>query len=275
MVGSQEKHEDLAAADRERDANRMQDDDRKRLETMIEERSRELAMAQDDLAALLSSVSHDLRAPIRHIQSFADLLAERLQAVPDSQSQHYLEVISNAATDMNRSLDYLVALFKINRSAMHVIRMDLNNLVNRVVNAFQPETTGRSIEWDIGDLPDVSGDMMLLQIVFTNLVSNALKFTRLRDVARIRIAVAESGSDDSGLIVLTIKDNGIGFDMQYQDKLFGIFQKMHNQKDFEGAGIGLAYVKHIVQIHGGHVWAKSACDQGAEFFISLPKCEKG
>ena len=215
----------------------MQDDDRRRLETLIEERSRELAMARDDLAAFSFSVSHDLRAPIRHIQSFAELLADRLQEVLDSQSRHYLEVISNAAAAMNRSADHLVALFKIDRSAMHYVRVDLNDLVNRVVNSFQPETTGRSVEWDIGDLPDVNGDLAMLQIVFTNLVSNALKFTRLRDAARIRIAVEESGSDDNGLIVLAIKDNGIGFDMLYQDQLFGIFQKFITKKNLKAQGL--------------------------------------
>jgi len=236
----------------------------------LEERTKQLAEANKDLEIFSAAVSHDLRTPLRHIKNFTELLSEHLQGTMDNQSRHYLDVISNAATELNTLIDQLLYWSRIGNSAMNFIRVDLNVLVSDVVNSFAQETVGRNIEWDIGNLPAVSGDLNLLQAAFSCLVSNALKFTRLQPVARIKIAV-ESQMADKDNIILSIKDNGVGFAMQYKEKIFDLFQKMHNQKEFEGAGIGLATVKRIVQRHGGSVWAESELNQGSAFFITLPQ----
>jgi light-regulated signal transduction histidine kinase (bacteriophytochrome) len=213
-----------------------------------------------------------LRAQLRHINNFTEILIEHLQGTMDNQSRHYLDVISHAASEMNILIDQLLYLFRIGISAASIERVDLNVLVNRVVNSFGQETVDRQIEWDIDNLPDVSGDLEMLQTVFSCLVSNALKFTRLQPVAKIKIAV-EPGLADNSNVVLSIEDNGLGFDMQHKDKIFDMFQRMHNQKDFEGTGIGLANVKRIIQRHGGSVWAEGELNKGAKFYISLPKFE--
>lgn len=225
--------------------------------------------AKSDLAIFSNAISHDLRTPLRHIQSFTELLTEHLLECMDDQSRHYLEVIAKSASDMDILIDSLTSLFKISDSIVKIEKVDLNALVSDVVNSFQSESAGRKIEWDIGNLPELFSDSSMLQIVYTNLISNALKFTRLREIATIKIA-AESDPTKANCVVLMIKDNGVGFDKQNQDKLFDVLQKMHNNKNFEGIGIGLAFVKRIVQKLGGSVWATGEINQGAEFFVSLP-----
>lgn len=225
--------------------------------------------AQSDLEIFLSAVSHDLRTPLRHIQSFTELLTDHLQENMDDQSRYYLDVIARAAEDMDFMINSLISLFKINDAIVKIEKVDLSVLVTDVVNSFQSETAGRKIEWDIGKLPDLYTDLNMFRTIMTNLIANALKFTRLQKIAKIKITV-EPSLASANCIVLTIKDNGVGFDPQNNDKLFDVLQKMHNNKDFEGIGNGLAYIKRIVQKLGGNVWATGELNCGAEFFVSLP-----
>lgn len=222
---------------------------------------------RNELEVFSYAVSHDLRTPLRHIQSFTELLTEHLQESLDDQGRHYLHVIANAALEMDDLINNLIPLFKINDSIVNIEKVNLNILLAEVVDSFQSETSGRKIEWDIGKLPELYSDSNLLRTVMTNLISNALKFTRFQDTAHIRIA-AETANPD--FILLMIKDNGVGFEMKNKDKLFGVLQKMHNNKEFEGVGIGLAYVKRIVQKLGGTVSATGELNHGAAFFVSLP-----
>lgn len=244
--------------------------DLRKVENSLEVRTRQLEESTKDLENFASAISHDLRTPLRHIKNFSELLSEHLQGGLDNQSGHDLDVISAAATDMNLLLDKLLDWARIGSSPLQFNRVDLNLLVNNVVKSFEREVADRRFDWDIENLPVVSGDLNMLQTAFSCLVSNALKFTRLQPAARIRIA-PEPSLANKNTIVVSIKDNGVGFCMQHVDKMFGLFQKMHNQKEFEGDGIGLATVKRIVQRHGGRVWAKGELNQGAVFYIALPK----
>ena len=230
----------------------------------------ELDAANKELESFSYSVSHDLRAPLRHISSFEKLLRQRLQDHPDEKVHHYADLISTASKRMSTLIDDLLNFSRIGRTELQKRKINFNDLVRGVVQEFQGELEGRKVIWDIGKLPSLYGDRALLRLVIVNLVSNAVKFTNTRSAAEIRIRCQDEGDK----VIFSIADNGVGFNMKYADKLFGVFQRLHRQDEFEGTGIGLAHVQRIISRHGGKVWAESLEGQGATFYFTLPNKDK-
>lgn len=241
-----------------------------RLEERVRARTAQLEAANQELEVFAYSVSHDLRAPIRHITGFVQLLQKQLPAdALDEMSRHYLSVIDTTTQQAGELIDDLLAFSRTSRVGMRLQRVDLNDLVVAVQQSLGPEIGDRAIRWQIDSLPTVQGDAQLLRQAFYNLLSNAVKYTRREAVADIRITAERQGA----FTQIAIADNGIGFDMQYAPKLFGIFQRLHCEDDFPGTGIGLAHVQRIVHRHGGHIWAQGKPDQGATFYLTLPLVE--
>lgn len=232
-----------------------------------------LMAANKELENFSYSVSHDLRAPLRHIIGFAELLNTRLLGKLDEKNQHYLTVISEASNNMGGLIDNLLDFSNKGRMDLNNRRVNPNELLTKVIESFRPDMAGRNIEWDISELPVVMADRNMLQLVFENLISNALKFTRFKPKVKIEIGWRQDDSN-SKYVVFYIKDNGVGFDMQFKDKLFTIFQRLHSSEQFEGTGVGLANVQRIIRRHGGRVWAEGIPDEGATFYFTLPKYEK-
>jgi PAS domain S-box-containing protein len=219
-----------------------------------------------ELEAFSHSVAHDLRAPLRHIDGFTGLLAEHLGPSLDATGRRYLTKISDSAREMGKLIDDLLTFARIGRAELHSTRFYLAALMQEVLRTLEPETVGRDIEWVMSPLPAAQGDPLLLRLVFQNLLGNALKYTRPKPRARIEIGVIREEAE----LIFSIRDNGVGFDMRYVYRLFGVFQRLHSGAEFEGTGIGLANVKRIVQRHGGRVWAEGAVGEGACFYFSLP-----
>ncbi|MEA2465114.1 MAG: hypothetical protein QOJ98_2861, partial [Acidobacteriota bacterium] len=241
----------------------------KRSAQMLEERAVELGTLNRELEAFSYSVSHDLRAPLRHIGGFAALLRDSAGSALDANGQRLLQTIMNATTQMGRLIDDLLAFSRVGRLPLARADVNLNALVREVQHEIM---TGidREIEWQLHDLPIVEGDRALLRLVFVNLLSNAVKYSSTRAPGRIEIGTIPAGVDEH---VVYVRDNGVGFDLAYAHKLFGVFQRLHSAEQFEGTGIGLASVKRIVDRHGGRVWAESVLDQGAAFYVSWPIAE--
>jgi signal transduction histidine kinase len=237
------------------------------LEDRVKKRTSDLNAANKELEAFTYSVSHDLRAPLRHVTGFATMLDEHAGPTLDDVGRRYLKTITAASTKMARLIDDLLAFSRIGRGALNKHQVDLNKIAadaREEVSAHAgPE---RRVAWNIAPLPTVPADAALMHLVMVNLFSNAVKYTGPRDQALIDV----STTTDNGEVVVSVRDNGVGFDMSYVDKLFGVFQRLHRPDQFEGTGIGLANIKRIVTRHGGRVWATSAPDQGATFSFSLP-----
>ncbi|MDF7807931.1 PAS domain S-box protein [Pontiellaceae bacterium B12219] len=242
--------------------------DLKQTNLELETAERSLLSTNKELEAFSYSVSHDLRAPLRHIDGFVGLLLKREKQL-DATSARYLDTIAHASGRMGRLIDDLLAFSRTNRSKMRTERVDLNNVVQHTINDLSSLTEGRQITWKIGDLPLVQADGGLIRQVWENLIGNAVKYTGNREHARIEIGTTHEGSDAADELVFFIQDNGAGFDPQYIDKLFGVFQRLHREDEFEGTGIGLATVGRIIHRHGGRVWAEGAVDQGATFYFTL------
>jgi light-regulated signal transduction histidine kinase (bacteriophytochrome) len=240
------------------------------LEARVAERTAQLDAANKELEAFSSSVSHDLRAPLRHIVGYIDLLKRTHMGDLSDEGKRRLDIIADAARRMGNLIDSLLAFSRIGRQALQLGSVDLDALVRDVLQELQPETEGRDVIWEISPLPQVTGDRTLLKLVLTNLISNAVKFTRDRAPARITIGCDEA----DGRRVFFVKDNGAGFDMRYADKLFGVFQRLHSAEEFVGTGIGLANCKSIIERHGGRIWAQSAPNAGATFHFSLPRAAR-
>ena len=236
------------------------------LEQRVIERTKELEAVNKELEAFAYSVSHDLRAPVRHIAGFTELLQKHAQPVLDDKSRHHIATILDSATRMGNLVDDLLAFSRISRAETQKTTVKLEQLVKAVMADSALDAQGRTIDWRIGELPICHGDPAMLRIVVSNLISNALKFTRTREQARIEIGPVNHRPEE---VVFFVKDNGVGFDMKYKDKLFGVFQRLHSQEAFEGTGIGLATVQRIVHRHGGRVWAEAAIDRGATFYVAL------
>jgi PAS domain S-box-containing protein len=234
----------------------------------LEISNEQLEEINKELEAFSYSVSHDLRAPFRHIVGFSELLEKRIGGQVDETAMKYIKTIATSATYAGTLVDNLLAFSRIGRTELRHSPVDLNQLVTEILQYVHQEAGDRKIEWNIeGDIPMVKGDVMLLRLAFENLISNAVKYTRKNAKACIEIGVKERTDRH---VTLFVKDNGVGFDMKYVGKLFGVFQRLHRSEEFEGTGIGLANVARIVQRHGGRVWAESAVNEGSTFFVTLP-----
>lgn len=237
------------------------------LEQRVVERTAELTAANKELEAFSYSVSHDLRAPLRHVVGYVELLQKSSASALDETGGRYLKTIADSARRMGVLIDDLLAFSRAGRSEMKNTVVNLDQLVKEVINDLDKETEGRSIAWRVGPLPSVLGDQAMLKLVLVNLISNAVKYTRKREKAEIEIGYTEGKEDD---VVVFVKDNGVGFDMKYADKLFGVFQRLHRQDEFEGTGIGLANVRRIIHRHGGNTWTEGVLNVGTTFCFSLP-----
>ena len=237
------------------------------LERRVQVRTAELEVANRELEAFSYSVSHDLRAPLRHIDGFADLLRRKIQSGGDEKAIRYSETISDSAKRMGELIDDLLSFSRMGRAEMRRAAVSLDDLVASVRAEVTTDLRDREIVWNVSPLPEVVGDPAMLRLVLMNLLSNAVKYTRGRTPARITVGT----TDEAEEIVLFVEDNGAGFEMAYQHKLFGVFQRLHRAEEFEGTGIGLANVRRIVQRHGGRVWAEGEVDKGAKFFVALPR----
>jgi len=243
-----------------------------KLNKELKQRADMLETANKELEAFSYSVSHDLRAPLRHIHGFVELLQKSPALQGDESSRRQMSVISTAAKEMGRLIDDLLAFSRTGRAEMHPIKINMREMVDQVIRDREMECQERKVRWKIKPLSGVTGDPNLLRLVWINLLDNALKYTRPRQEAKIEIGqTVREGPDAGGReLVFYVRDNGVGFDMRYAAKLFGVFQRLHRAEDFEGTGIGLANVQRIVHRHGGRVWAEGQVDSGATFYFSLP-----
>ena len=221
-----------------------------------------------ELQAFSYSVSHDLRFPLRHLSGLIEMLAKHCGTSLDAEGQHYLKGIALAANELDSLIEDLLNFSLVSHAEMRMTSIDLTTLAQDVIRHLEPVHGGPPTQWTIGELPVVRGDAAMLRVVFVNLISNALKFASTRMERHIEIGSATS--PEEGKIVFYVRDNGVGFDMNYADRLFGVFERLHSEQDFKGTGIGLATVRRIVQKHGGKTWAVSAISHGATFYCSLP-----
>ena len=227
--------------------------------------------ANKELEAFSYSVSHDMRAPLRHIDGFADMLQKHAAADLDEKGSRYLRTISESAKQMGALIDDLLAFSRVGRAELRLTTVDLNLIVKSVLDNLAYDVQGRRIAWEIGTLPAVHGDLAMLRQVLTNLIGNALKYTRTREKARIEIGSKNGAHSSPEEVIVYIRDNGVGFDMQYVHKLFRVFQRLHSASEFEGTGIGLANVQRIIARHEGRTWAEGRVDEGSTFYFSLPR----
>src|SRR3984893_1313748 len=237
----------------------------KHVNERLERRTADLSETNIELESFAYSVAHDLRAPLRHIAGYSNVLVQDYGPQLDEEGLRYLGKIGDGAQEMGRLVDDLLSLSKIGRQQLSLQKTPLDSLLRQVVEDFAPECTGREVEWRIGDLSSADCDPGLMKQVFANLVSNALKYTRKREHAVIQVGQTKQNNER----VIFVRDNGVGFDMQYVGKLFGVFQRLHKARDFEGTGVGLAIVQRIIRKHGGRIWAEAELDRGATFFFTL------
>jgi PAS domain S-box-containing protein len=235
------------------------------LEQRVEQRTQELTAANKELESFTYSVAHDLRAPLRHLDAFSRILQEEFKPALPPEAQHFLESIRASTTRMSELVDDLLNLARLGRQELKRVPTLLGGLVEQVLADLKRETEGRRIDWRIEPLPAIECDSGLMKQVFANLLSNAVKYTRPRSQAVIEIGCRRV----NGSTAVFVRDNGVGFNMKYADKLFGVFQRFHRAEDFEGTGVGLATVDRIIRKHGGHIWAEAAVDKGATFYFTV------
>ena len=250
----------------EREIQKLNDE----LEQRVRDRTIQLEAANKEMEAFTYSVSHDLRAPLRHISGFSQILSEEFGPALPPEAQRHLQRIEDGTRRMGQLVDDLLTLARVGRRDLSLQITGLNSVVDEVINGLALEVAGREIEWKIGALPYVECDPGLMNQVFQNLISNALKFTRPRTPAVIEIGQQHQG----GATIVYVRDNGVGFSMKYAGKLFGVFQRLHRSEDFAGTGVGLATVQRIIQKHGGRIWAEAELDRGATFYFQLENLEQ-
>jgi len=236
-----------------------------RLNQHLVRRATELEASNRELEAFAYSASHDLRAPLRCLEGFAGLLLRRVGTDLDETAARYLHAIADSAAKMNRLIEDLLAFSRTSRAEVRSQRVELPPLIREVQQELAPATQNRRIVWTIGVLPAVEADPGLMRVMLTNLLSNAIKFTASRTEACIEVGANTANGD----ALIFVRDNGVGFDPQYSDKLFGVFQRLHREEEFEGTGIGLATVRRIVHRHGGRIWAEGKVGCGATFYFTL------
>ncbi|MEI8233197.1 MAG: PAS domain S-box protein [Verrucomicrobiota bacterium] len=246
--------------------------ERKRMEENLaaakqiaESHARQLEAANKEMEAFSYSVSHDLRAPLRSIDAFSHILLQDYLPQLPAKAQAYLRFVGDGARQMGRLIDDLLAFSRLGHQSMQLQPLAMDAIVHELVNALAPEREGRNVQVQIGELPPCVADLGLLRVVWQNLLSNAMKFSRGRDPAVIEIG----SKREAGEVVYFIKDNGVGFDMRYYEKLFVVFQRLHSAEKFEGTGIGLATVQRIIHRHGGRIWGEAQVDRGATFFFTI------
>ena len=247
----------------ERDLRQARDD--------LEKRSVELAASNKELEAFAYSISHDLRAPLRHMAGFSELLQKHSAQVLDEKSKRYVGVILESAKKMGALIDDLLSFSRIGRAETNKVAVNLGQLVEEALAEVRRDLGDRKIVWKVDRLPAAYGDRAMLRLALVNLISNAVKFTRTRTPAEIQIGPMPATDDQ---VVIFVRDNGVGFDMKYVGKLFGVFQRLHSGETFEGTGIGLATVQRIAHRHGGRAWAEGTVDQGATFYLSISKSKQ-
>jgi light-regulated signal transduction histidine kinase (bacteriophytochrome) len=237
-----------------------------KLNAILEQKNAELISANADLETFGYTVSHDLRSPLRHIQGFIKILEKSIREKLNESELKKMETIQQAALRMGQLIDDLLSFSRISRVGMRKDKVIMDQVVQEVVSLLGPDLANRNVQWAIQPLPEVQGDHGLLRQVLMNLMANSVKFTQPRDPAKIEV-----GSDTAnGEITFFVRDNGVGFDMNYVDKLFGVFHRLHKETEFEGTGIGLANVRRIIQRHGGRTWAEGKLGEGAAFYFTLP-----
>ena len=254
----------------ELEQRRHREDEIRKLNEELANRALELEATNKELESFSYSVSHDLRAPLRHVVGYSELLQRQASSSLDAKSQRLIRTILDSAKRMGNLIDDLLAFSRIGRTETKKTKVDLGQLIQEVVAEIGQDTRDRDIAWKIAALPVCYGDRSMLRLVVVNLVSNAVKFTRMRKPAEIEIGYVDR---DKEAVEVFVRDNGAGFDMQYVNKLFGVFQRLHLPEQFEGTGIGLATVQRIIHRHGGQVRGEGAVDQGATFYFSLPKAQ--
>lgn len=238
------------------------------LERRVVERTAQLEAANKELEAFSYSVSHDLRAPLRHIDGFAGLLLKSDGSNLSARGRSHLQTITSSAKQMGMLIDDLLVFSQMGRAEMRYGPVDLHHLAEETIRDLKAQNPSRNITWQLAPLPTVRGDRAMFRQVFVNLLSNAVKYSAPRDPAIIAIAAATDPV--SGELVVSVRDNGVGFEMAYAHKLFGVFQRLHRAEEFEGTGIGLANIRRIISRHGGRTWAEGALGVGATFYFSLP-----
>jgi signal transduction histidine kinase len=240
------------------------------LEQRVEERTRKLQEANKELEAFSYSVSHDLRAPLRAIDGFSRILLEDYASKLDDDGKRVLDVIRSNTQNMGRLIDDLLAFSRLSRKQLEACPLNMSELAGDVFQQLKPTLADQKIQFNLAPLPDTTGDPALIRQVFVNLLSNAAKYSRPRAETVIEV----NGRRENGDCIYSVRDNGVGFDMTYTAKLFGVFQRLHSVEEFEGTGVGLAIVQRIIHRHGGRVWAEGKVNEGATFYFSLPKEKK-
>jgi signal transduction histidine kinase len=235
------------------------------LEKRVQQRTAELVATNEELESFTYSVSHDLRAPLRHVDAYAQMLEEEFGPQLPPEAQNYAKKIRQGSQNMRQLVDDLLNLSHIGKTELNRRQTALKPLVEEVVNDLKPEIDSRHIDWKLGELPLAECDPGLMKQVFVNLIANAVKYTRPRPEASIEVGQVQS----NGETAVFVRDNGVGFNMKYVNKLFGVFQRLHRSEEFEGTGVGLATVARIVRKHGGRVWAEAELNKGATFYFTV------